>query len=186
MASKAATPDQGRWTVRGERTLYDCQWLKLNLVDVQEPGGRRFEHHVVRMQRVVATVVLNDQSQVLMLWRHRFITDTWAWELPTGIVEPGEQPEVAAAREVEEETGWRPDGLERLVMFQPAIGIADTPHELFLARRAHRISQPTDDSEGGRADWLDLSTIDDRIHKGEIIDAPSLIGLLMVTGKAEH
>jgi 8-oxo-dGTP pyrophosphatase MutT (NUDIX family) len=34
--------------------------------------------------------VVDDQGRVLMLWRHRFITDRWGWELPCGWVEPGE------------------------------------------------------------------------------------------------
>lgn len=37
------------------------------------------------------------ERQVLMMWRHRFITDSWAWELPMGLVEEGETPEEAAA-----------------------------------------------------------------------------------------
>jgi len=45
---------------------------------------------------------------VLLLWRHRFITVTWGWEIPVGRAEPGGSPAQAAAREVEEETGWRP------------------------------------------------------------------------------
>ena len=38
-----------RWTVHGERSLYESEWLRLVLVDVEIPGGERFEHHVVRM-----------------------------------------------------------------------------------------------------------------------------------------
>jgi hypothetical protein len=40
-----------RWTVHGERTVYDSEWVRLALTDVEIPGegGRRFEHHVLRM-----------------------------------------------------------------------------------------------------------------------------------------
>jgi len=34
--------------VHGERTLYDSDWMRLTLVDVELPSGERFEHHVVR------------------------------------------------------------------------------------------------------------------------------------------
>ena len=43
---------------------------------------------------------------VLALWRHRFITDTWGWEIPAGRLEAGETAEQAARRETLEETGW--------------------------------------------------------------------------------
>jgi hypothetical protein len=46
------------WRVHGERTIYNNRWVRLVLVDVEPPDGRRFEHHVVRLQRVVAAVVL--------------------------------------------------------------------------------------------------------------------------------
>ncbi|WP_313047547.1 NUDIX domain-containing protein [Nonomuraea jabiensis] len=49
------------------------------------------------------------------MWRHRFVFDRWGWELPGGLVEAGEDPMVTAAREVEEETGYRPKNVERLV-----------------------------------------------------------------------
>jgi hypothetical protein len=46
-------PESMRWAVHGRRTIYDNRWVKLDLVDVQPPGGvPRFEHHAVRLNRV--------------------------------------------------------------------------------------------------------------------------------------
>ena len=98
-----------QWTVHGRRSIYESSWVSLDLVDVELPDGQRFEQHVVRMARPVAgAAVIRDPGQVLLLWRHRHVTATWGWEIPMGRVEEGESPEQAAAREVEEETGWRP------------------------------------------------------------------------------
>lgn len=56
-----------------------------------------------------------------------------------GIVEAGESPIAAAAREVEEETGWRPGPLTELIYSQPGAGIMDSAHHVFLAESAlHR------------------------------------------------
>jgi hypothetical protein len=87
-----------RWTVHGERTLYDSDWVRLTLADIEVPGGQRFEHHVVRMPSAAAGTVVHDPAGgVLLLWRHRFITDRWGWEIPAGRVDDGESP-VDAAR----------------------------------------------------------------------------------------
>ena len=36
----------GEWTVHGERSIYDSEWMSLRLVDVETPSGNRFDHHV--------------------------------------------------------------------------------------------------------------------------------------------
>jgi 8-oxo-dGTP pyrophosphatase MutT (NUDIX family) len=105
-------PEALRTKVFGERMIYGNPWVRLMLVDIGPPDGRRFEHHVVRLQTVALALVLDDQDRVLMLWRHRFITDEWGWELPDGIVSAEEDPAGTAAREVEEETGWRPGAMK--------------------------------------------------------------------------
>ena len=152
----------------------------LGQVDVQPPPGERFEHHVVRLQRVAIAAVIDDADRVLMLWRHRFVTDEWGWELPGGIVDPGESGLATAAREVEEETGWRPGPLTHLLTFQPMIGMVDTPHELFAAQGAERIGDPTDLEESGRVDWVPLGSILDLIDKGEVLGSGSLVALLHI------
>ena len=164
--------------VFGERTLYDSPWVRLTKMDIEPPDGRRFEHHVVRLNRVAIALVLNHADEVLMLWRHRFVDDSWGWELPGGIVNDGEDPATCAAREVEEETGWRPGRLEPLVSFQPMPGMVDTPHYLFIARGAERVGEPSDPEEAGCVGWIPLRTVLDRVGHREILGSGSLVGLL--------
>ena len=93
-----------RWTVHGSRSIYASDWVGLDLVDVEVPGHERFDHHVVRFPRPAAGTVIHDPDRgVLLLWRHRFISDTWGWELPAGGADPGETLEQAAVREAIEE-----------------------------------------------------------------------------------
>jgi len=142
------------------------------------------EHHAVRMQRVVGAVVQNQDRQILLLWHHRFITETWGWEIPCGIVEDGEASVDAVVREVEEETGFRPSGLGPLLTYQPCIGIADTPHELFLATGAVAIGDPTDVTEAEQIGWFSLDEVSNLISSGQIHDSPTLLGLFAVASQA--
>jgi 8-oxo-dGTP pyrophosphatase MutT (NUDIX family) len=170
-----------RWTVHGERSVYDSDWLSLRLADVEVPGGDRFEHHVVRLPRPAAGAVVQRTGQeILLLWRHRFITDSWGWEIPAGRFEPGETPEEAAARETLEETGWQPIGLSPLLSYHPASGLSDQTFHLFAAHDARRIGDPTDVSESERVEWLPVDRVADAIRRGEIVDGMSLVALLHV------
>lgn len=167
------------WVVHGERRLYANRWVNLDQVDVELPDGERFWHHVVRMQRVVAVLVLDDAGEkVLLIWRHRFIAGTWGWEVPTGIVEEGEESLAAAAREVEEETGYRPGRMEPLFSYQPCIGIADTPHELLLARSAERVGEPSETNEAAEVAFFDASEVEELISSGKVHDGTTLLALV--------
>src|SRR5690348_12490882 len=88
-----------RWTVHGEREVYASPWVTVTLADIEIPGHERFEHHVVRSPRPAAACLVDDPERgVLLLWRHRFITDSWGWEVPAGGVADGESLVEAAAR----------------------------------------------------------------------------------------
>lgn len=166
-----------RWQIHGERTVYNSDWLRIGLADVELPDGRRFEHHVVRMPQPAAGVIMRDARGVLLLWRHRFITDSWGWEIPAGRVEQGETPEHAAAREGLEETGWQPGPLEHLVTFHPSNGSSDQTFHIFLARGATRIGEPQDAHEAERIEWMPLDRVMTIMQRKEMPDGLSLTAL---------
>ncbi|MDX3784763.1 NUDIX hydrolase [Streptomyces europaeiscabiei] len=168
------------WKTHGERQIYTNKWVNLCLVDVQQPDGRRWEYHVVRLRHLAVAAVVNDRQEVLMMWRHRFITDSWAWELPMGLVEEGESPEEAAAREVLEETGWRPGPIKPLVYAEPANGITDSQHHVFRADGATHVGPPTEMNEPDRIEWIPLSEVRAMIDRREIVSSGTLVGLLYV------
>jgi 8-oxo-dGTP pyrophosphatase MutT (NUDIX family) len=168
-----------QWTVHGRRAIYDSPWISLDLVDVEQPDGKRYEQHVVRMARPVAATVITRGSAALLMWRHRHVTDTWGWEIPAGRIEADETPEHAAARETEEETGWRPGPLRLLVASQPSNGSIDTVHYIFHGEAAEHVGPPSDTSEAERIEWIPLADIRRLVAKGEIVSGPTLIGLLL-------
>jgi 8-oxo-dGTP pyrophosphatase MutT (NUDIX family) len=168
-----------RWTVHGEQVLYDSEWVRLALADVEVPGGARFDHHVVRMPSAAAGTVVHDPGRgVLLLWRHRFITDSWGWEIPAGRVDAGETPEQAAAREVLEETGWRPGPLRPLTTYCPTNGVSDAVFDLFLADGAVEVGAPSDPSESERVEWLPTDELRRLALAGEMTDGLSLSDVL--------
>lgn len=175
-----------RWTVHGERALYENEWVCLTLVDVEIPDGPRFEHHVVRSSAPAAGAVVFDPDRgVLLLWRHRFIADVWGWEIPAGRVDDGETEAHAAARETLEETGWRPGPLTPLVAYYATIGLSDQRFHVFLADGASHVGEPTDAGESERIEWVPVDRLRAEIAAGRVVDGLSLTGLLqaLATGR---
>ena len=168
-----------RWTVHGERSIYDSEWVRLTLVEVEIPGQERFEHHVVRVPNQAAGVVVHDPARgVLLLWRHRFITDSWGWEIPAGRIDPGETAEQAGAREVLEETGWMPGPLRPLITYQPTNGLSDQRFHLFSATGASPVGEPSDPAESERVEWVPVPELRTLARRGDMVDGLSLTAVL--------
>lgn len=176
-----------RWDVHGERSVYESPWMSLRLVDVEVPGGPRFEHHVVRFPNEAAGTVVHDPERdaVLLLWRHRFITDSWGYELPAGALDPGESPEEGARRECVEEAGWQPGPLEAMGRYHPMPGAVDQAFHLFYARGAEHVGPPTDPSESERIEWLPVAELRRAVLDGRLTEGLSLTGVLtaLVSGR---
>ncbi|MEZ5234161.1 MAG: NUDIX hydrolase [Acidimicrobiia bacterium] len=170
-----------RWTVHGERAVYSSPWMSVHLVDVEPPGGPRFEHHAVRLPAPAAGTVLYDPAPdrgILLLYRHRFIGDFWGWEIPAGRIEAGETAEEAARREAIEEVGWAPGSLEPLTTYHHSSGSTDGRFVLFLGRDPHHVGAPTDTAEAERIAWFPPAEVRSMIARGEIGDGLALTALL--------
>ena len=176
-------PEIVRWHVHGERSLYESEWVGLSLVDVELPSGRRFEHHVVRMPASAAGVVVTDPDHdgVLLLWRHRFTTDTWGWEIPAGRVDAGESP--SRGRPPRDARG------DRLAPGSVAFPRQLLPVQRDLRRhvpplrrrpRRHTSATPIDTDEAERVAWVPWADVRSAIDAGQVGDGLSLTALLWV------
>ncbi|HEV2375790.1 MAG TPA: NUDIX hydrolase [Streptosporangiaceae bacterium] len=166
-----------RWVVHAERLVDENPHVRLSLADVELPDGRQFTQYVFRMRRCVMTLALNEAgSHMLLVWRHRFIIDRWVWELPGGYIDDGEDGATAATRETEEETGWRPRNARFLLSYQPMIGNADFPQDLYLAHGADHVGHPAPD-EAASVRWVGLDEAATMVSQGEIVGAATVIGV---------
>jgi len=174
------------WKVHGHQQLYESEWVNLEIADVELPDGQRLAHHVLRLPReTVVIAVVDEDSRVLMLWRHRFITDRWGWELPAGWVDQNEDPVAAASREVLEETGWQPGPLRPLCSFSADHGISDSQFHLYRADQATYQGPPADWTESSQVEWVPLASVRGLIELHEIDDGATLTALLFLIAFAD-
>lgn len=168
---------RGEWLHRGERTIYESDWVSLHVADVLMPDGTQVDHHVVRMPRPAAGAIVTRDDDVLLLHRHRFITDTWGWEIPAGGVDAGESAADAAIRETREETGWEPASVEPLCSFHPANGLLDQTFHIFVGSDATHVGPPTDTNEADRIEWVAVPEAKQLLLDGAITDGLSFAAL---------
>ncbi|WP_225849852.1 NUDIX hydrolase [Streptomyces sp. HPF1205] len=169
------------WKNLGERTVYENPWLRVNLADVELPDGRHLDHYLLRQRPVALATAVNEKNEVLLLWRHRFIPDSWGWEIAAGVVEDGEDVQEAAAREMLEETGWRPVlPLRHLLTVEPSNGLSDARHHVYWAEGAEHVGDPEDDFESDRRAWVPLKDIPELVGRGEIRASNTAAALLLL------
>jgi 8-oxo-dGTP pyrophosphatase MutT (NUDIX family) len=178
--SQSQARSRSQWTVHSERPVYENPWVDVLMADVELADGTRFDHHVLRTRSAASCVVLNDRDEVLLLWRHRFAVDKWVWEIPSGLIEDGEDPADCAMREVEEETGWKVPAVTPLVTFHPVGGMIRSTYHLFRASGAEYVGEPTEQNEAEEVAWVPMDRVLPLVAEGKIATASTLVGLLKV------
>ena len=117
--------------------------------------------------------------RIVMIRNYRPAVSAELWELPAGTLEPDDDPAVCAARELEEETGYRPATIEPLTRFYTSPGILTERMYAFLARDLTRREQRLEPSERIRVEIVRLSSAYRMIGEGAIVDGKTIATLLI-------
>jgi 8-oxo-dGTP pyrophosphatase MutT (NUDIX family) len=150
--------------------------VNVDLDNVEVPNGHRFEHHVLRFPRASVGAVVIDDERTLLLWRHRFTTDRWGWEIPAGWADDGEDPATAVCREILEETGYQVSTVDEFMVYTPMSGISSQVYRVFLASDTTLVGQP-EAAEADRIEWVPLADVPKLMTDGKIPDGPSVTAL---------
>lgn len=117
-----------------EELIYRGRIFNVRRESVRLPSGLSQDLELIEHGGAVAIAALDDQGRLLLVRQYRHATGDWLVEVPAGRLEPGEDPEQAARRELEEETGYRAARWTVLARFFPAPGFCSEHMTLFLAR----------------------------------------------------
>ena len=129
------------------RTVFEGRVLGLEVDRVRLQNGRVSELEVVRHPGAVAIAPVTADGDLLLVRQFRFATRDWLLEVPAGKLDPGEEPDAAAARELEEETGYRAGRLEPLGWVWTTPGFSNEVIHLYLAHDLEPALQALQDDE---------------------------------------
>jgi 8-oxo-dGTP pyrophosphatase MutT (NUDIX family) len=172
-----------RFRILGSETVVDTGFIGLEDLEV-EGEGERFRRLVVRHPGAVVVVpVERDREHALLVRQYRAAADRELLEVVAGKRDvEGEEPETTANREMHEEIGRRPGRLVKLCEFFNSPGFCDEYTHLYAALDLEELDAPAAVNPEERAMTVErvrLAEVGDLIADGRIVDAKSIIGLVL-------
>ncbi len=162
--------------------LYTGKVFDLIVDQVEYPSGKKGVREIAHHQGGAVVVPIVDDGSVMMVKQLRYPLGKHILELPAGKLDKGEDPAHAALRELEEETGWIADKLEKLTSIYTTPGFCDEELHIFLATGLHESPHGHIREEGEQTMTLHsipLREVVKMVYSGELKDSKTIVGLLL-------
>lgn len=153
--------------------LFDVKRVKL------ASGSSKVLREVVVHPGAVAVVPFLDKTNLVLVEQYRYAADEVLFEVPAGTIE-NESPESCAARELEEETGYRAGNMRKIAEFYLAPGYSTERMHVFLAEKLEPTRPAPEMDEKIRTHVFRFEETLDMVKDGRIIDAKTIAALLLV------
>lgn len=160
------------------RRVYKGAMIEVVTEAVSLPNGRTVPLDLVRHPGAAAVVPFLGDDEILLIRQYRYAAGGEILEVPAGKLDAGEAPELCAARELEEETGWRPGRLEHLATILTTPGFTDERIHLFAAFELERGQQDLQQDEMIELVPMPIDEALDAVWRGELSDAKSALALI--------
>jgi ADP-ribose pyrophosphatase len=167
------------WTTVESELAYRCEGFDVINETVELPDGERAEFDWLREDESVVVLPFTADGRVVVIdeWRHAVGRVNRG--LPAGTLEGDEDPAAAVARELAEETGYRPGSVEHMTSVEPANGFSDAVFHYFVARECVDASdQDLDPDETIEVTTTPFEELRAAVRDDEMRDGRSAFGVL--------
>lgn len=164
------------------KKIFNGKIISLQVDDVRLPNGKTSKREIVKHSGAVAVIPITDDGKIIFVEQYRKPLEKSLVEIPAGKLELGEEPEITAVRELEEETGYTTDHLTYITSFYTSPGFADEIMYIYLAKQLKLLENPVagDDDEFVEKVILTLDEAKQYVKEERIHDAKTVYALLYV------
>lgn len=171
----------GPWQRLTSECRYENPWIQVFHEDVITPGNTPGIYGRVHFRgTAIGIIPVDDQGNTWLVGQYRYTLDEYSWEIPMGGCPAGEEPLVAARRELAEETGLRASEWKQIQKLHTSNSITDECGLVFLAQGLEQGEMALEPSEDITVKKLPLEQAVQWVMDGKITDAISVAGLLLV------
>ncbi|NKB81892.1 MAG: NUDIX domain-containing protein [Nitrospirales bacterium] len=157
--------------------IYNGRLLQLSIETMTLPNGTTVELEFIHHPGAAAVVPMKDDATVILIRQYRHAVRKWIYEIPAGKLDPGEKPIACAARELQEEIGYRAGQLTHLLSFLTTPGFTDEVIHIYLGTGLLPGQQNLDSDEMLEIIDMPLEQALTMIQDGSIQDGKTIIGL---------
>lgn len=146
---------------------------------VQIPNGNIAKWDFIGHKGAAAVVPVTEDGKILMVKQYRNALDRMTLEIPAGGRDGADEPYIScAARELEEETGYRSEELEFLISVQTTVAFCNERIDVFVARKLKKTSQHLDEDEFVDVEAYRVEELLDMIYAGKIQDGKTMAAVM--------
>lgn len=166
-------------TIDSEK-IFDGRVIKVKKDKVLLPNGKEGIRELVVHPGAVGIIPITNDGKLIVVEQYRKPLERSLVEIPAGKMEPGEEPEVTAIRELEEETGFGSQSFTYLQTIATSPGFANEVIHLYIAKDLYKIEQPAalDEDEFVELMEVSLEEAEQMIIDGRIFDAKTVIAVM--------
>lgn len=161
------------------KLVYEGTIINMYKDHIRVPNGNIVDWDFIGHKGAAAVIPITEDGKILLVRQWRNALDRFTLEIPAGGLEGADEPMIdCAARELEEETGYKSDNLEFLVSLRTTVAFCNERIDVFVAKDLVKTSQKLDEDENIEVKAYEMQELLEMIRKGIMQDSKTVSAIL--------
>ncbi len=175
-----------RWKTISSRIVAKNPWWTYKVDQYEIPADYNGEYHFVHTNGASMVVPITSEGKVILVNQYRYLCNRESIEFPCGGVKDGATYDSTARMELEEETGYRTDDIERVAEFNPYNGVTDEMCAVYIAKNLTRSLSHPDVTEEFEIVECSVDELNEMTQSGRIWDGMTLAAWMLARSHVER